>query len=61
MSPQENLRLPLERSSSAESLCPVGSAAEIHYGSGEDLERIDVTSLREAAKQIAIARSNATA
>jgi phosphatidylserine/phosphatidylglycerophosphate/cardiolipin synthase-like enzyme len=43
----------LERgSSSAQSPCPVGSAAEIHNGPGEDLERIDVALIREAAKQI---------
>jgi phosphatidylserine/phosphatidylglycerophosphate/cardiolipin synthase-like enzyme len=42
-------------SSSAQSPCPVGAAAEIHYGPGEDLERIDVGLLREAAKQIDMA------
>ena len=46
------LGLALERgSSSARSPCPVGAAAEIHYGPGEDLERIDVASIREATKQ----------
>jgi phosphatidylserine/phosphatidylglycerophosphate/cardiolipin synthase-like enzyme len=46
----------LERaSSSAQSPCPAGAAAEIHYGPGEDLERIDVALLREAAKQIDMA------
>lgn len=35
--------------------CPVGSAAEIHYGPGEDLERIDVALIGEAAKQIDMA------
>jgi phosphatidylserine/phosphatidylglycerophosphate/cardiolipin synthase-like enzyme len=45
----------LERgASSAQSPCPVGTAAEVHYGPGEDLERIDVASLREATKQIDI-------
>ena len=33
----------------------VGGAAEIHYGPGEDLERIDVALIREAAKQIDMA------
>jgi phosphatidylserine/phosphatidylglycerophosphate/cardiolipin synthase-like enzyme len=42
-------------SSSAQSPCPVGGAAEIHYGPGEDLERIDVALIREAAKQIDMA------
>ena len=42
-------------SSSAQSPCPVGAAAEIHYGPGEDLERIDVALIREAAKQIDMA------
>ena len=46
----------LERgSSSAQPPCPVGAAAEIHYGPGEDLERIDVALIREAAKQIDMA------
>jgi hypothetical protein len=46
----------LERgASSAQSPCPVGAAAEIHYGPGEDLERIDVALLREATKQIDMA------
>jgi phosphatidylserine/phosphatidylglycerophosphate/cardiolipin synthase-like enzyme len=35
--------------------CPVGAAAEVHYGPGEDLERIDVAFLREATKQIDMA------
>jgi phosphatidylserine/phosphatidylglycerophosphate/cardiolipin synthase-like enzyme len=43
----------LERgANSAQSPCPVGAAAEIHYGPGEDLERIDVALIREAVKQI---------
>ena len=33
---------------SAQAPCPVG-AAEIHYGPGEDLERIDVALIGEAA------------
>ena len=36
-------------------LAPIGGAAEIHYGPGEDLERIDVALLREATKQIDMA------
>ena len=43
-------------SSSAQSPpCPVGGAAEIHYGPGEDLETIDVALIREASKQIDMA------
>jgi phosphatidylserine/phosphatidylglycerophosphate/cardiolipin synthase-like enzyme len=42
-------------SGSAQPPCPVGSAAEIHYGPGEDLARIDVALIRDAAKQIDIA------
>jgi hypothetical protein len=43
----------LERgSASAQLPCPVGSPAEIHYGPGEDIKRIDVALLREAATQI---------
>ena len=38
-----------------QSPCPVGAAAEVHYGPGEDLERIDVALIREAAKQIDMA------
>jgi phosphatidylserine/phosphatidylglycerophosphate/cardiolipin synthase-like enzyme len=34
---------------------PVGGAAEIHYGPGEDLEEIDVALIREASKQIGMA------
>ena len=34
---------------------PSARAAEIHYGPGEDLERIDVALIREAAKQIDMA------
>ena len=34
---------------------PVGGAAEIHYGPGEDLEEIDVALIREASKQIDMA------
>jgi phosphatidylserine/phosphatidylglycerophosphate/cardiolipin synthase-like enzyme len=46
----------LERgASSAQSPCAVGTAAEVHYGPGEDLERIDVALLREATKQIDMA------
>jgi phosphatidylserine/phosphatidylglycerophosphate/cardiolipin synthase-like enzyme len=41
--------------SSAQSPCPVGAAAEIHYGPGEDLEKIDVALIREASKQIDMA------
>ncbi len=41
--------------SSAQAPCPVGAAAEVHYGPGEDLERIDVALIREAAKQIDMA------
>jgi phosphatidylserine/phosphatidylglycerophosphate/cardiolipin synthase-like enzyme len=40
---------------SAKPPCPDGAAAEIHYSPGEDLERIDVALLREAAKQIDMA------
>ena len=40
---------------STQSRCPVGSLAEIHYGPGEDLERIDVAVIREPAKQIDLA------
>jgi len=42
-------------SGSAQAPCPIGGAAEIHYGPGEDLERIDVALLREATKQIDMA------
>ena len=42
-------------SSSAQSPCPVGGAAEIHYGPGEELEKIDVALIREASKQIDMA------
>ena len=43
----------LERgASSAQAPCPVGAAAEIHYGPGEDLEKIDVALISEAVKQI---------
>ena len=43
----------LERGSgSAQQPCPVGSPAEIHYGPGEDIKRIDVALLREVATQI---------
>jgi phosphatidylserine/phosphatidylglycerophosphate/cardiolipin synthase-like enzyme len=34
---------------------PPSCGAEIHYGPGEDLERIDVALIREAAKQIDMA------
>jgi len=40
---------------SAQSPCPVGAAAEIHYSPGEDLETIDVALIRQAAKQIDMA------
>ena len=43
------------RSGAVEAPCPVGAAAEVHYGPGEDLERIDVALIREAAKQIDMA------
>jgi hypothetical protein len=36
------------QSSAVEAPCPAGSAAEIHFGPGEDLERIDVALIREA-------------
>jgi phosphatidylserine/phosphatidylglycerophosphate/cardiolipin synthase-like enzyme len=39
-------------SSSAQSACPVRGPAEIHYGPGENLEKIDAALIREAAKQI---------
>ena len=42
-------------SSSAQSPCPVGGAAKIHYGPSEDLEKIDVALIREASKQIDMA------
>jgi phosphatidylserine/phosphatidylglycerophosphate/cardiolipin synthase-like enzyme len=42
-------------SGSAQPPCPAAAPAEIHYSPGEDLERIDVALLREAAKQIDIA------
>jgi phosphatidylserine/phosphatidylglycerophosphate/cardiolipin synthase-like enzyme len=46
----------LERgANSAQSPCPVGAVAEVHYGPGEDLERIDVALFREATKQIDMA------
>jgi phosphatidylserine/phosphatidylglycerophosphate/cardiolipin synthase-like enzyme len=44
-----------DQAGSAQPPCPAGAAAEIHYGPGEDLERIDVALLREAAKQIDMA------
>jgi hypothetical protein len=31
----------------AQSACPIGAAAEVHYGPGEDLEKIDVVLIRE--------------
>ena len=38
----------LERgANSAQPPCSVDGAAEVHYGPGEDLERIDVALLRE--------------
>jgi phosphatidylserine/phosphatidylglycerophosphate/cardiolipin synthase-like enzyme len=40
---------------SAEPPCPIGGAAEIHYGPGEDLERIDVALIRSAERQIDMA------
>jgi hypothetical protein len=42
-------------SGSAQAPCPVGAPAEIHYSSGEDLERIDVALIGEAAKRIDMA------
>jgi phosphatidylserine/phosphatidylglycerophosphate/cardiolipin synthase-like enzyme len=43
----------LERgSSTAQPPCPVAAPAEVHYSPGEDLERIDVGLIGEAAKQI---------
>jgi phosphatidylserine/phosphatidylglycerophosphate/cardiolipin synthase-like enzyme len=42
-------------SGSAQAPCPVGETAEIHYSPGEDLERIDVALIGEAAKQIDMA------
>jgi phosphatidylserine/phosphatidylglycerophosphate/cardiolipin synthase-like enzyme len=42
-------------SGSAQAPCPVREAAEIHYSPGEDLERIDVALIGEAAKQIDMA------
>jgi phosphatidylserine/phosphatidylglycerophosphate/cardiolipin synthase-like enzyme len=41
--------------SSAQSPCPIGVAAEIHYGPGEDLERIDVALIAGAEHQIDVA------
>jgi phosphatidylserine/phosphatidylglycerophosphate/cardiolipin synthase-like enzyme len=63
MSPSLVLALPaillgaaLERgANSAQPPCPAGAAAEIHYGPGEDLERIDVALLRGATKGIDMA------
>jgi phosphatidylserine/phosphatidylglycerophosphate/cardiolipin synthase-like enzyme len=43
------------RSSAVEAPCPVGAPAELHYAPNEDLERIDVALLGEAAKQIDMA------
>jgi phosphatidylserine/phosphatidylglycerophosphate/cardiolipin synthase-like enzyme len=40
---------------SAQSPCPIGSPAEVHYAPGEDLETIDVAFIRRATKQIDIA------
>ena len=42
-------------SSSAQSPCPVGAAAEIHYSPDEDLERIDVALIAGAERQIDVA------
>ena len=42
-------------SGSAQAPCPIGGAAEIHYGPDEDLETIDVALLREATAQIDMA------
>ena len=39
-------------SESAQAPCPIGEAVEIHYSPGEDLERIDVALIGEAATQI---------
>jgi hypothetical protein len=46
----------LERAfGSAQPPCPIGEAPEIHYSPAEDLERIDVALIGEAAKQIDMA------
>ena len=42
-------------SGSAQSPCPVGAPAEVHYAPGENLERIDVALIGEASKQIDMA------
>ena len=56
MLPAFALGLALEHGArSAQPPCDVGAAAEIHYGPGEDLERIDVALIREAVKQIDMA------
>ena len=39
------------RSGAVETPCPASGAAEIHYAPGEDLERVDVALLREAASK----------
>jgi hypothetical protein len=47
--PSVLLGMALEHGSVAvETPCPIGAPAEIHYGPGEDLEKIDVALLREA-------------
>jgi phosphatidylserine/phosphatidylglycerophosphate/cardiolipin synthase-like enzyme len=43
------------RAESTEQPCPIGGAAEIHYSPAEDLERIDVGLIGEAATQIDMA------
>jgi phosphatidylserine/phosphatidylglycerophosphate/cardiolipin synthase-like enzyme len=42
-------------SGSAHAPSPVGAVAEIHYGPGENLERIDVALIGEAQRQIEMA------
>ena len=42
-------------SGSAQTPCPVGPPAEVHYSPGENLETIDVALIGEAAKQIDMA------
>ncbi len=34
----------------AQAPCPVGGGAEVHYSPGEDLERVDVALIGEAAR-----------
>jgi phosphatidylserine/phosphatidylglycerophosphate/cardiolipin synthase-like enzyme len=42
-------------SGSAQTPCLVGGTAELHYAPSEDLERIDVALIREAAKHVDVA------